>query len=227
MPFNAILLFALAGALLIAALAMRERAAANAKRRIILDPVLRMFDAPKLTVDRSGFPKLEGQLHGENLRVALIPDTMTIRRLPQLWLEVTMRCDLPIEDQGLAILIRPSGADYYSLTERMKIQLAPPKTFPFECLVKGESSRSQQTLDRIADRASRHLADPRVKEIAVTKNGLRMIRQLAEGKRGEHLLLRQSVFVNAQLMPGDLAAITEALRDIKAAVLTPIKASAA
>lgn len=37
-------------------------------------------------------------------------------------------------------------------------------------------------------------ADPRVKEITLTPKGVRIVRQAAEGQRGEHLLLRQVVF---------------------------------
>ena len=210
-----------------AILADRDRRAANAARRSILDSVAGQLDGATLTLDLSGFPKLNGTLHGDAVRVALIPDTMTIRRLPQLWLEVTLLCDLPLAGSSFAALVRPSGNDYYSLTERFTSQLLPPRSFPAECLVKGESASSQTTLDCVAECASRLFSDPKVKEFAATQNGLRIIRQLAEGKRGEHLLLRQSVFVDARAEPRDLDHMTTALQDLKTLLASPAKASAA
>ncbi len=60
------------------------------------------------------------------------------------------------------------------------------------------------------------LADPRIKEIAITPRGLRIIRQAGEGKRGDHLLLRQSVFENAVVPRQDLATVLDHLQAIRA-----------
>jgi hypothetical protein len=60
------------------------------------------------------------------------------------------------------------------------------------------------------------LADMRVKEIAITDRGLRIVRQAGEGKRGEHLLLRQSVFENANVGRRDLASVLDQLQAIRA-----------
>ena len=60
------------------------------------------------------------------------------------------------------------------------------------------------------------LADRRVKEIAITDRGLRIVRQAGEGKRGEHLLLRQTVFENANVGRRDLASVLDQLQAIRA-----------
>ena len=72
---------------------------------------------------------------------------------------------------------------------------------PWECLVRGETDKSEDTLARIAPEAGKILSDPKVKEIAATKRGVRIVTQLAEGKRGQHLLLRQCDFEGAALSP--------------------------
>ena len=71
------------------------------------------------------------------------------------------------------------------------------------------------------------LADPRIKEVAVTPRGLRIIRQAAEGKRGDHLLLRQSVFENATVPQRDLARVLDHLQTIRAITGARAKARAA
>jgi hypothetical protein len=50
---------------------------------------------------------------------------------------------------------------------------------------------------------ARLLADPRVKEVTLTPKGARIVRQVAEGQRGEHLLLRQAVFGDAMVERAD------------------------
>jgi hypothetical protein len=202
-----------------ALLALSERRKLRASRASILDPVKDHFTNAKLTFDGAGFPKLEGTLDGHQMRLELIPDTMTIRRLPQLWLSMTDVVDLPIAGRGVAILIRPSGADYYSLTEHMRIRLDVPPAFPWECIVKGETSESSHTLDLVAKSAAKLLADPRMKEVAVTSRGVRIIRQLAEGKRGDHLLLRQSAFTGAEVTPRDITEISAGLSELRAALM--------
>ncbi len=203
---------AAAGTAAVAWLAHRDRQTIRGSRRAILDPIVPLFDTPRLTTDGSGIPKLKGRYQGLDLNIDLIPDTMTIKRLPQLWLSVTAVHPLPIANTGIAILIRPSGADFYSLTERMNERIDPPPSLPWECLVRGETSASASTLAAITPDAARIFADPRVKEIAATQRGVRIVTQLAEGKRGQHLLLRQCDFEGATLMPERLDTIVHNLQ---------------
>ncbi|MBY0558447.1 hypothetical protein [Hyphomicrobium sp.] len=189
----------------------REARVAAAARHSMLDPSLNVLETPKVEIDPCGFPKMEGKFRGRSFRVSLVPDTLTFRRLPQLWLDVTLKRKLPVEG-SVAILVRQSGADYFSLTDHFNERLAPPENFPDVCLIRGDGPGARHVLDRIAPYVATLLRDPHFKEIAVTPRGVRIMRQLAEGKRGAHLILRQIVFEGAQLDP-------EGLEDIIAAVL--------
>lgn len=160
-----------------------------------------------------GFPRLTGRHHRFKAEVALIPDTMTIRRLPQLWLSVTIKARLPVES-GLAVLVRPSGNDFYSLTHALDFRLEPPASFPWEVCVRGEDERAGAVLEHLAPVLAGVLSDPRVKEIAITRNGCRIVRQGAEGRRGEHLLLRQAMFDHAAVAPQQLRAVIAELEQI-------------
>jgi hypothetical protein len=208
-------------------LANRERRTVRAARGTILYAVQNEFSNAQLTTDDAGFPRLEGVINDRHLRLDLIPDTMTIRRLPQLWLAVTDLQPLPIVNRGIAILVRPSGADYYSLTERMSYRLDVPAGFPWESLVKGETAHSAGTLARIRPIASVILADPKIKEIAITQRGVRIVQQLAEGKRGDHLLLRQCAFEGARLDPLELRNLVTQLEHLSQALRDASKGQAA
>jgi hypothetical protein len=71
------------------------------------------------------------------------------------------------------------------------------------------------------------LADPRVKEVAITERGLRIVRQAGEGKRGEHLLLRQALFERANVSRADLESVLQPLETLRAIVNTHGRARAA
>lgn len=208
-------------------LARREARTGAAARHSILDPSLNVLDGPKAEIDACGFPKMEGKFKGRTFRVSLIPDTLTFRRLPQLWLDVTMRRNMPMIGGSVAILVRQSGADYYSLTDQLHDRLAPPENFPDVCLIKGEGPGARLILDRIAPYVATLLRDPKFKEIAITPRGIRIMRQLSEGKRGDHLILRQIVFEGARLEPDELEPIIQSVLKIESDLLNVSLVSAA
>ncbi len=159
--------------------------------------------------------------------MALIPDTLTIRRLPQLWLAVTLKRSLPSVRGSVAILIRPSGSDYYSLTERMREQLPLPDGFPQECLIKGEGTGARADARSYRTVRCRPVFRSQIKELVVSNRGVRIVRQVAEGKRGEHLLLRQSVFEGARLEAQELQTVVDAITRIENVLLKRDLVSAA
>ncbi len=151
------------------------------------------------------------------MHVELIPDTMVLRRLPQLWVSVTL-LDALTDVPSLAVLVRPAGYEFYSLTNRLTYSLEAPPAFPREVLIRGSDARAEQLLRQLTPHLAASLADPRVKEVAVTSKGLRMIRQAGEGRRGEHLLLRQAVFDAAEVPASDLAKLLEELELLRGAI---------
>ena len=96
---------------------MRDHRAAKAARRGVLDNCAAALDAAQLSHAADGFPRLTGRHHGRDVRVDLICDTMTIRRLPQLWMSTTL-IDANAGLPGFAVLVRPAGTEFYSLTSR-------------------------------------------------------------------------------------------------------------
>jgi hypothetical protein len=151
------------------------------------------------------------------VHLELISDTMVIRRLPQLWASLTY-LDTLTGVPSLAVLVRPAGYEFYSLTSSLPYGLDPPTDFPPEVLVRGSDARAAQLLKQLRLQLATILADPRVKEIAITSKGLRIVSQMAEGRRGEHLLLRQAVFDEAVVRPSELYKRLEELEALRDAV---------
>lgn len=191
-------------------IAMRDHRARSANRRALLADCARLFDRYALTHEGDSFPRLSGRIGARNVDVRLVCDTMTIRRLPQLWLRVTVLERLQ-GVSGLAILVRPSGYEFYSLASDFHHVIEPPADFPRELIVRGKDARSDNVFVKLAPAVAAILSDPLVKEIAVTPEGFRIVRQASEGKRGDYLLLRQAVF-DETAVPA--AVLETALNDI-------------
>jgi hypothetical protein len=201
---------------------VRDHRARQASRRALLDDCTRLFDRYALTHEGDSFPRLSGRIGAQNVDVRLISDTMTIRRLPQLWLQITVLERLE-GVTGLAILVRPSGYEFYSLTSEFHHVIEPPAAFPHELIVRGKDARSELLFEKLAPAAAAILSDPKVKEIALTSDGFRIVRQASEGKRGDYLLLRQAVFDEATVSAAALDAALGEIEALRRSLKTPVK----
>ena len=211
------LAFAVAGFATIAIVAVREHAKAIASRRTLLDRCAPLLSGAKIKHGGDGFPTLEGYHGGKFLRAELVPDSMTIRRLPQLWLKLT-RIEARPRLPEYSLLVRPSGTEFYSLTSAHAVVLDPPPGVAAEVIAKGNRHASQQTLDVSASALRRIFSDARMKEAAVTVKGLRLVWQAAEGARGEHLLFRQCRFDNADFHPVAFADLLDCLDELSSSL---------
>ncbi len=199
------------------ALAVREHRLVRAARHSLLERCANILDGAQMRHGRDGFPSLVGSYRGRRVHVELIPDTMVLRRLPQLWLSVTL-LDRLTDVPSLAVLVRPAGYEFYSLTSSLTRSLDAPPALPQEILIRGSGTGAERLLDHLSTRLASILAEPRVKEVAITSKGMRIIAQAGEGRRGEYLLLRQAVFDHADVSAGDLAKRLEDLEMLRSAI---------
>jgi len=198
-------------------LAGREHRSVRSSRQALLDRCANVINGVEIHHGHDGFPTLVGSHRGRRVHLELIPDTMVIRRLPQLWASLTYLATLT-DVPSLAVLVRPAGNEFYSLTGSLPQVLDPPPDFPSEVLVRGSDAQAVQLLKQLRLQLATILADPRVKEIAITCKGLRIISQAGEGRRGEHLLLRQAVFDDAGVRPSEFSKRLEELDTLHKAI---------
>ncbi|MCU0954154.1 MAG: hypothetical protein MUC37_05970 [Hyphomicrobium sp.] len=200
---------------LIAILAVRDHRRTIATRRQLLDACRGVIDDERWTSGDDGFPALEGRAYGRAVVAKLIPDTMVVRRLPQLWLSVTMKHRIP-DAPSISILARFTGNEFYASTLDLPHRIDPPIGFPLDVLIRGDGARASRLCHDLAPMLAKVLADERVKEIILAPNGVRIVRQAAEGRRGEHLLLRQAVFDDCKIDRPDFVHALSELADLAA-----------
>ena len=136
---------------------------------------------------------------------------MVFRRLPQLWLIVTLSKTDGLQRPVIGALARPTGAEYYSLVHELPEWMMPPEVGT-SLLMRGDGQATPSQVENVSAAFTRLFADPTVKEAVVTPGGARLIRQAAQGDRGMHLLLRQTRFLLASIPPDMVSrAISEAV----------------
>ncbi len=196
-----------------AAFCLRQGRRSAAWRAGLLSDCAALLDASRLGRDRAGFATLDGTRGDAPVAVRLIPEALVHRRLPQLWLSVSLRDPLPT-GATLDVLRRPAGAEFYAPAD-LPLRLAPPAGWPADTLVRGTPG-AEALLLRAEPILAEILADPRVKDVLVTPKGVRLVVQAAEGARGAYLLLRGSRFdldrVAPTLLDGSLADLTRLAR---------------
>lgn len=172
--------------------ARRDHREALAQRAALLDEAHALFPGGRTSLGPDGFPRFRAILpDARTLGLELIADTLVTRRLPQLWLKLTVLSDRPLRRFAVGALARPTGAEFYALTHGLPDWAPPPPDLPLLVRCKGVS---EDELDRANAAFARIFADARLKEAAATPRGVAVVRQAFEGDRAAHLLLRQARF---------------------------------
>lgn len=190
----------------------RRTLAASAGRAGMLRPCATLLAEPVHGRDRTGYGTLSGRFAGSSVAVRLIPEAVAFRRLPQLWLSVSVH--RPTRFGGtIDVLRRAAGVEFYASAADLPERYGVPDTWPGETLVRG-SRAAGPLLARAAPHIAGILAEPRVKEVLLTPRGTRIVSQLCEGERGAYLLLRESRFPIAAVDPEMLSALLARAADL-------------
>lgn len=169
----------------------------------------------------SGFARLGGHYHGVPADIQVLPDALTFRKLPALWVLVTLPSPLPV-DATMNLMIRPTGIEPFSRFDTLPHQIDRPEDFPRDCAIrtdKGHSPLSEGLL-----RAHLHIFDdPKVKELVISPKGVRIVFLAEEAKRSRYLIYRDAEMGAAPLVGNLLKHKLEQLIALRADVLDAAK----
>src|SRR5512134_4031809 len=118
-----------AGIAVLAAMYRRNRAAVQLRRGAIFAPAYDLFDSYRVTQNEISYPVLEGQYRGWTFHLDVIVDTLTFRKIPALWLRVSLLAPLP----GVAtldILVRAQNTEFYSPANDLPHLIRPRAGWP-------------------------------------------------------------------------------------------------
>ena len=169
------------------ALAKASRSAVRAR---YLDDCRPLFDDTRQRLAATGFPRLAGRYRGKTFDLQVVPDTLTFRKLPALWVLVSLPEPMPLKAR-FDLMVRPGGAGTFSVFHTLPHQRPGPPGCPDDCAIRTDDP-SELAGERVMQRHLDLFEDPRVKEVIFAPEGLRIVFLAEEADRGRYLIFRDA-----------------------------------
>lgn len=166
--------------------------------------------------DTVGSWKATGRYRGELFQYHVVADTLATRKLPSLWLLLTLPKPQPLA-ATIDVMMRPSGPSTFSQFDFLPHTLPSPASLPPEAIV-----RSNEVQPRVPEEALAIGADilraRQGKELLLSPKGLRIVIQAAEADRLRYGVFREARFEDAVIDAGAATTIMNALIAMDAAI---------
>lgn len=199
-------------------LVRESRARAQSSARYF-DAVKPLFDGGETRLEPTGFPRMTGRRDGLAFDLQAVPDTLTFRKLPALWVLVTLPEPLRL-DATLDLMARPSGNEPFTKFATLPQSLPTPPELPKDIAIRSDDATRVPLPDLIARHADL-FGDPRVKELVLSPKGLRIVILAEEADRGRYLIFREAEMGRTPLPPSRLEPLLDRLAAIRKDVLAP------
>lgn len=211
----------LAAAIIVAHLARKFLAAARKKRQAPdaffarVKPIIE--DARYEGESAAGYPQLVGKFHGLGVRIHPVVDTLAIRKLPSIWLLVTIAEPLPLA-ATFDLMMRPAGPTTFSNFDRLPVTLEGLPDLPLHAMVRTDDPQHVLPYQVVAP----HIGifhEPQAKELLITPKGCRLVWQLAEADRARYGVFRQAEFGEVTLDPDLVRDLLDRLVALRKSIL--------
>jgi hypothetical protein len=203
---------ALVSVALLVMLYQHDRRRLRAQRAKFFDLCLDLFQAYRVTQDGPVYPLLSGRYRDHEVRLAPLTDNMAWRKVPVLWLKVTVLQPNPYQSI-LDLLVRPGGVEVYSPSDELYHHLSLPEGWPEQALLCTDDPSAIPPLELITPHMA-VFADVYMKELVVTSRGVRLMRMIWQAKRLHYMVLREVSFVEIYLDPAIAKTLLDAAIDI-------------
>ena len=200
---------------------LRESRTRTATRAAYFDAVKPLFDGGETRIEPTGFPRMAGRRAGLAFDLQAVPDTLTFRKLPALWLLVTLPEALPLA-ATLDLMARPSGNEPFTRFNTLPQSLPTPAHLPKDIAIRTDDA-SRVPPSELIDRHAELFADPRVKELVLSPKGLRIVILAEEADRSRYLIFREAEMGRTPLTPARLEPLLDRLAAIRKDVLALAK----
>ena len=214
MTFPFVLATGLAGLALWLAFAVHAASRRRtATRAGFFDAVAPLFDRVAKQLEPTGFARMTGHLGPRAFDLRALPDSLTFRKLPALWVMVSLPAPLPV-DATLDILTRPSGQEPFTGFSNLPQALPCPDFLPEGTGLRSDNAARVPPAALIARHAGL-FDDPSVKELLISPKGLRLVILGEEAERGHYLIFRDAEVGQVPLSPARLSPLLAALAALR------------
>lgn len=155
-------------------------------------------------IQPTGFARMTAHFDDTAFDLQAIPDSLTFRKLPVLWVMLTLPAPMPVK-ATLDIMARPAGNEPFSHFANLPHSLPCPPNLADGTALRSDDALGVPPLDLFAPHLA-IFADPKVKELVISPKGLRLVILGDEAERGRFLIFRDaevgtSPLPAARLMP--------------------------
>ena len=179
------------------------------------DAVAPSFDRLTTRIEPTGFPRLTAHLGKDAFDLQALPDSLTFRKLPALWVMVTVT--EPQTSSGEAhIMARANGQESFSTHAQMPVSVHLPPGFPPDCTLRCTDPAALPAPEVLAMIAPL-FSDPKVKEAVLSPKGIRLVVLAEEGDRANYLIFRDAELGRTPFAPQRLHHLLTTLADLHAA----------
>ena len=183
---------ALVGITALVMLYRRDRVRLRNQRAQFFNRCLDLFQSYHITQEGPLFPEATARYRGYEVRLAPLIDDMAWRRVPVLWLRVTvLRSN---RHKGiLDLLMRPGRVEVFSPSDELHHHLTIPEGWPEQALLCTDDPGGLAPLECITPHLAL-FADPFMKELVVAERGVRVVRMIAQSSRLHYTVFREVRF---------------------------------
>ena len=168
-----------------------------------------LFNNVITRIQPTGFARMTAHFDDAAFDLQAIPDSLTFRKLPALWVMLTLPAPMPVK-ATLDIMARPAGNETFSHFANLPQSLPCPPSLPDGTALRSDDASGVPPLELIAPHLA-VFADPKVKELVISPNGLRLVILADEAERGRFLIFRDAEVGTSPLPAARLTPLISAL----------------
>ncbi len=200
---------------------LRETRRRTAARAAYFDALKPLFDGGETRLQPTGFPRMTGRRGGLAFDLQASPDMLSFRKLPALWLLITLPDPLPLM-ATLDLMARPSGNEpfthFATLPQSLPQSLPALTGLPLHVAIRTDDASQIPPAELIARHAGL-FDDPQVKELVISPKGLRIVILGEEADRGRFLIFREAEMGMTPLRAARIAPLLDRLAALRDDVL--------
>lgn len=181
-----------------------------AQRRAVLDDCTALLGEPGVHDLGTDYPCLRGRYGGAPVEVQPLLDHVGFRKVPSLWLLLTLRAPLPVPGR-LDVLLRPQNIEFYAdggAPRGHRFDLPPD--WPAHHLARVDPPDWAPPLAALREALQPLLEEQSLKQLLLTPGGLRLVVRAGGVRRADYLVLRsllpEHTRIPAALLQGALDA---------------------
>ena len=195
----------------------RAARARTAARAAYFSALMPLFDAGETRLQPTGLPRMTGRRGGLSFDLQALPDALSFRKLPALWVMVSLPQDMPVQ-ATLDLMARPSGQEPFSRFADLPQTLPSLAQLPDGVAVRTDDASRVPPASLIAAHTDL-FADPATKELLISPKGLRIVILAEEADRGRFLIFRDAEMAMTPLPAARIAPLLDRLAALRADLL--------